>query len=103
MTLTDLYRIAAQIDSASFEAAEDGQLAHAHELHEIAERIRRDADWGRAPDLAAEVLALREERERLRQTLQEIADWTWNVRSSEEALDGIQDTARAALSQEPQL
>jgi hypothetical protein len=44
MTLNDLYRIAAQIDSASFEAAEDGQLAHAHELHEIAERIRRDAE-----------------------------------------------------------
>ncbi len=52
MTLTELYRIAAQIDAASFEAAEDGQLAHAHALHEIAERIRRDAeredqhDWG---------------------------------------------------------
>ncbi len=61
MTLTELYRIAAQIDVAAFEAAEDGQLAHAHELHEIAERIRRDADWGRAPDLAAEVLALRTE------------------------------------------
>ncbi len=61
MTLNDLYRIAAQIDAASHEAAEDGQLAHAHELHEIAERIRRDADWGRAPDLAAEVLALRAE------------------------------------------
>jgi hypothetical protein len=44
MTLDEFYRIAAQIDFASFEAAEDGQLAHAHELHEIAERIRRDAE-----------------------------------------------------------
>jgi hypothetical protein len=44
MTLDEFYRIAAQIDSASFEAAEDGQLAHAHALHEIAERIRRDAE-----------------------------------------------------------
>jgi hypothetical protein len=46
MTLTELYRIAAQIDAASHEAAEDGQLAHAHALHEIAERIRRDAEAG---------------------------------------------------------
>jgi hypothetical protein len=69
MTLDEFYRIAAQIDSASFEAAEDGQLAHAHELHEIAERIRRDKDLAaEALALRTEVLALREERDAAKRT-----------------------------------
>lgn len=50
MTLDEFYRIAAQIDAASHEAAEDGQFAHAHALHEIAERIRRDAERETARD-----------------------------------------------------